>query len=300
MISTGYKEVSCGVCLSTDKRILFPDTLQGKSPNFDYNFTPNHSLTYQTVRCLKCTHVYSTPLPNDIWKNYVSVEDQSYLKQQKSRFATSKKLCNVLRKHVPSGRLLDIGCATGDFMTIAKEFYQCEGLELSSWSAELAKSKGFKIHSEFLSAIKQSQVYDVITLWGVIEHFEYPRREVREMFRLLKPGGIVAIWTGDIDGFCSRILGKKWWNIQGQHIQDFSKRSLTKLYNEAGFEKEWIGTYPATMSRDAIMLSMGRYPTICKPTFPIIRKLFSPDFTLTLALPGEMFAIFRKPKNEAK
>ncbi len=291
------KDVPCGVCQSTEYKVLYPETLNGRTPNFDYNFTPSHSLGYQTVRCLRCTHVYSTPLPVNIWKNYVSVEDQAYLRHQKSRLATSKKLCATLTTFVPKGKLLDIGCATGDFMTVAKEFYQPEGLELSTWSADLARSKGFTVHSKFLSQFDQGPTYDVITLWGVIEHFENPRLEVREMFRLLKPGGIVAMWTGDVDGLCSKILGKKWWNIQGQHIQDFSKRSLTKLFVEAGYEKAWIGTYPAQMSRDAIMLSMGRYPAVCKFTFPIIKKLFSPDFSMTLALPGELFAIYRKPLN---
>ena len=292
---TTYNDLPCPVCDSKENTVLYPDTLNGQMPNFDYKFTPDHHRTFQTVRCARCRHVYSSPLPSDIWKNYLAVVEQDYLQHSSCRVATSDKVCAVLRRHVPGGRLLDIGCATGDFLSVAQRFYNVEGLELSEWSAKLARERGFTIHSKFLSEFTQASLYDVVTLWGVIEHFESPRDEIRQVFRLLKPGGIVALWTGDVDGLCSRLLGKRWWNIQGQHIQDFTKSSLTMLFQNIGFQKTWIGRYPYVMSRDAILLSLGRYPAVHNAVRPVVRKVLSPRFHLTVALPGELFAVFRKP-----
>jgi SAM-dependent methyltransferase len=295
MTQTDYQEISCPVCTHAKQKLIFPDTLEGKTPNFDYKFSAQHHRTYKIVRCPQCGHAYSSPLPLDMWKNYVSIVDEAYLKNATSRKATSQKICKRLLRYAPSGKLLDIGCATADFLDVAKEHYSVEGLELSSWSATIARSRGFKIHGSFLSEIEPPAQYDVITLWGVIEHFESPLKEANQIARLLKPGGILALWTGDMDGMFSKMMGKAWWNIQGQHIQYFTKSSLTRMMKEAGLKKEWIGLYPYVMSRDAILLSLGRYKAAHRITEPIMTKILPADFHMTVALPGELFAIFRKP-----
>ena len=284
----------CPICRSQTLRELFPDTLNGETPCFDYNFSPRHHRTFRTVRCLTCTHVFSSPIPDNIWQNYVSVQDEAYLRHEHCRLATAQVVCSRLKQLKPSGRLLDIGCATGDFLRHARQYYDVEGLELSAWSADIARKQGFKVHSTFLSDIKASGAYDLITLWGVIEHFQDPVLEVKQMHRLLRMDGIVALWTGDIDGICSKILGKKWWNIQGQHIQDFSRSSLKRLFENHGFKEVWVGIYPCVMSREAILLSMGRYPNIYKWVAPMLRAIIPDSWKFHISVPGELFAVFKK------
>jgi len=265
---------------------------------FDYNFSPQHNLTYQIVRCCSCSHVYASPLPNNLWENYSSVSDKAYLKNQQSRYATAEKIIKKIKHNCSQGRLLDVGCATGDFLFIAQKYYQVEGLELSSWSTKITRQRGFKVHSCFLKDISKNNYYDIITLWGVIEHFENPRQEIKSIFKLLKPGGVVCLWTGDIDCFLSRLLGKKWWYIQGQHIQLFSRRSLFRLFKEHGFKSKYLGRYPYVMSIQAISKSIKRYPIFSQIFAPLINALFSPGHQITISLPGEMLAIFQKPINQ--
>ena len=289
-----YKEISCPVCGCETKKVLYPDTLGGGSPKFDYNFSPEHNKTYRIVRCKDCFHVYISPLPMNLWENYISVVDQLYLKNQKTRYMTAEKVIKRIRRFCPEGRLLDVGCATGDFLHIAQEYYKVEGLEISRWSAQLARERGILIHENLLDEVKGDCLYDVITLWGVIEHFENPQRDVQHVFRLLKPNGVVCLWTGDVDCLLSRALGKKWWHYQGQHVQMFTEASLSKLFREAGFKKEWMGMYPYVMNIESILRSLGRYPIVSKIANKLIGKTGFLNHNVTIMLPGEMFAIFRK------
>ena len=284
----------CPICGSNDHRLLYPDTLKNDFPRFGYEFSAGHTRTYRIVMCENCGHAYCSPRPLDIWKHYHDVEDKAYLGCQPQRISTARKVLKKMLQFKKSGRLLDIGCATGDFLSVARDFYEVEGLELSRWTSRIALGRGLIVHSCTLDALKPAKPYDVMTLWGVIEHFEDPAREIQKMARLLNQGGYVCLWTGDIKSIPSKVLGKKWWYVQGQHIQYFSQRSLRKIFSQNGFEHVWSGLYPYVMTMDSISGSLNRYPLIGKLSKYVLKQPFLSSRMLTLALPGEMFAIFRK------
>lgn len=284
----------CPICGSSRFKVLYPDTLKGALPCFGYNFSPAHNLTYRIVLCRDCEHAYSSPRPVSLGQNYQSFEDPVYLADWEQRVATARKVVKRLRRHLSSGRLLDIGCSTGDFLSVAQEFYQVEGLELSSWGANIARSRGFIVHDCELGRMQTELPYDLVTIWGVIEHFEFPSREVANISRLVREGSLVCLWTGDVKSLPSRLLGKKWWYIQGQHIQLFSRRSLRKVFNDNGFDEVRIELYPYVMTWRSISQSLNRYPLIGMVAKYIFNLPLLSNRTITLLMPGEMFAIFRK------
>jgi 2-polyprenyl-3-methyl-5-hydroxy-6-metoxy-1,4-benzoquinol methylase len=87
------------------------------------------------------------------------------------------------------------------------------------------------VHTEYLDSLekKKPEHYDVVSLLGVIEHFADPLKELKHIRGLMKPDGVVVIWTGDVNSITSRVLGRKWWYWQGQHIQYFTHESLVAL-----------------------------------------------------------------------
>jgi ubiquinone/menaquinone biosynthesis C-methylase UbiE len=294
MNAVGNSPIPCPVCGSNDQRTLYDDTLGDDLPPFDYAFSPEHMRTYRVVRCNSCSHAFCILPGNNIWKNYKSVVDAEYLSREEAHLLTARNVVKVMGKYIPSGKLLDIGCATGDFLTIAQEQYSVEGLELSEWSSEIAKKRGFTIHTCTISELPLEEKYDIVTLWGVIEHFESPAPEIAKISRIVRPGGYVFLWTGDIDSWLARLLGKNWWYIQGQHIQFFSNKSLDRLFSDAGFTPVACEKYPFTTNLNSLSKSVFRYRILRPLAKILLQNRFIRDRVITLRLPGEMLAVYRK------
>lgn len=287
-------EFDCPLCGSKRSTTVYPDTLRGALPEFGYDFGPRHGAHYRVVRCPDCSHAYCSPRHPDMFRNYVDVEDPAYLKNQEQRIATAMRVIPAIVKFKAGGRLLDIGCSTGDFLELAGTVYDAEGLELSGWAADAAQRRGLTVHRCTLEEFKPTAPYDVITLWGVIEHFEFPARELTNLDRLLAPDGLVCLWTGDFDSVFSKVLGERWWYVQGQHIQYFTRRSIERLFRSHGFALVSRSRYPYVMSFGAIAKSLARYPGIGRVFAAFVSLLGIGQRQITIRLPGEMFLIFRK------
>jgi 2-polyprenyl-3-methyl-5-hydroxy-6-metoxy-1,4-benzoquinol methylase len=286
------------VCGSGDAVVRHAATIEDpRQVSFSYTFSPEHTRTFQALRCERCTHVYCFPLPPDLASHYRDVVDEEYLAHSRSRRLSAEAVLGGLRARGASGRLLDVGCATGDWLVAAREAgFEAEGLELSEWSARIARERGFVIHQMRLEALAAERpgTFDLITLMGVIEHFERPRDEVRHLRRLLKPGGRLVLWTGDVDSSTSRILGRKWWYWQGQHIQYFTKASLRRLLRDEGLDPVEVRLFPFAATLATIANSLRRYRLQ-----PVLTWLLTPFFRIKpvwfLRLPGEMLATARAP-----
>jgi ubiquinone/menaquinone biosynthesis C-methylase UbiE len=294
MAESEVKDVPCPVCGSADQKTLFEDTLGNDLPPFDYAFSPDHMRTYRIVKCRSCSHAFAILPHENIWENYQSVVDKEYLSRQEAHILTAKKVTEVLTRYIPGGKLLDIGCATGDFLSVAQEAYAVEGLELSEWSSKIARNRGFTIHSCSIGELPERADFDIVTLWGVIEHFESPQAEVGKICRIVRPGGFICLWTGDIDSWLARLLGKKWWYIQGQHIQFFSKKSLDTLFSINGCKRITIETYPFTTSLGSFSKSLYRYRLLQPLVKILLENRWTRDIVITLQIPGEMLAIYQK------
>lgn len=287
-------EYDCPVCGSNNPIMVYPDTLGAALPKFGYDFGPGHCAHYRVVRCRNCTHGYCSPRHPDIFRNYIDVEDHAYLKNHEQRISTALRVIAKIREFKAGGRLLDIGCSTGDFLDVARKTHVVEGLELSDWAADAAERRGLAIHRRQLADFEPSAPYDVITLWGVIEHFEFPQQDLARVSRLLAPGGLVCLWTGDFDSVFSRALGERWWYILGQHIQYFTRRSIERLFREQGYTLISSSLYPYVMSLNTIAKSLARYPPVERIFRRLISQLGIGHWNVTVRLPGEMFLIFRK------
>lgn len=284
------KRKECPICKNKTFKEILPNTLKGEYPVFGYKFTPKHTKTYKIIQCLFCYHQFANPIHDNIYKKYKEIIDTAYTAQTHDNELSAKKVLKEIKKIKQKGKLLDIGCSTGDFLNIAQKHYTTEGLELCNWATKIAKNRGHKIHQTLIKNHKGK--YDIITLWGVIEHFENPKEEIQNIYRLLNKNGIVALWTGDNSSILARILKKKWWYYQGQHIQIFSHKSINKLFADQEFKLIYNETYPKVMSIKSIINSLQRYPLLGK----IAKRTLKPfqNLTLTLKLNGEMYKIYQK------
>jgi SAM-dependent methyltransferase/spore coat polysaccharide biosynthesis predicted glycosyltransferase SpsG len=208
-------------------------------------------------RCPDCKTLYmirSSPPPIEYAGDYFfDFYKQQYGKTYLEDFAHLKTLgkgrIRRIRRllHGREGReerLLDIGCAYGPFLSAAAEAgFSPAGIDPAEDAVRFVKEK-LKIpafRGFFPDPIRQITLRDrsflVITLWYVIEHFEDLRRVLREINRLLKPGGILAFATPSFAGISARKSGKLFLEKSPpDHWTILDPRHIRPLLGRYGFQ----------------------------------------------------------------
>jgi SAM-dependent methyltransferase len=287
----------CVICGGSDLDEVRPADIERLDQvSFSYSFRPEHTRTFRVVRCASCTHVFCAPLPARVTESYHDVVDEEYLKHAESRRLAAAAVLRTVAAHTSGRRLLDVGCATGDFLEAGREAgFVGEGVELSSWSCAIARERGFTVHEESLAAFaaRGAPPFDVVTLVGVIEHFPDPLAELHNIATLLRPGGLVVIWTGDVSAWLPRLLGRRWWYWQGQHIQYFTQASLARASRLAGLDPVVTERYPFAATAGTITNSLRRYP-LHGALSAAARLAFRVKPIIYLRLSGEMLFLARR------
>ena len=145
-------------------------------------------------------------------------------------------------------RLLDVGCSSGALLRVAKECgYDASGAEPARQAADTARALGFEVFPGFLQDARfPDNHFDVITLFEVIEHLLDPQELLVEILRILKPGGILLIGTGNAGSWTVGFMGADWeyFDIRshGGHISFFNPKSMRILAEKCGFEVDQIST----------------------------------------------------------
>lgn len=234
-------EVPCNLCGCTDFVQLYPSTLAERPPLQDLCActSTGYGLCGPIVRCVECGLVLQNPqpVPEDLLAGYQDVVDLRYDAEREGRLHTFSQSLRELEQHASPGRLLDVGAYLGVFVEVARDHgWDAEGLEPSRWAAEVAQSRALAVQCGSIDTLECDASYDVVTMWDVIEHLADPLGGLKHLRGLLKPGGILALSTMNVDALIARILGRRWpWYMQ-MHLYYFSRHSLRNAVERAGFE----------------------------------------------------------------
>jgi SAM-dependent methyltransferase len=162
-----------------------PGTLVALTPDFG-----------RLVRCASCALLYKDPLPTEgIRRHY----DDVYRRDTVSEHIDQRRrelFRGFLADIRPFGgrRLLDVGCGSGEFLTMASEQgWTADGIEISRQGAALARRRGLAVHDA--PDDLPGDHYDVVTLWNVVDFFLRPVEEMRALHRVMAPGGLVFVRT---------------------------------------------------------------------------------------------------------
>jgi len=137
--------------------------------------------------------------------------------------------------------LLDLGCGDGRFLGVLGRFFPKKmiyGVEPDPEGALIVGQKGFVVFDKVLSKCGfKSDFFKVITAFHVVEHFTDPIEEIREIGRVLKPGGYFVAFTPNIRSWGFKIGGKDWWGFDSPyHTVLWSPELLGKFLEDNGFE----------------------------------------------------------------
>ena len=163
---------------------------------------------------------------------YREMADETYLVEERGRRRTARRLLDLLGAHVPSGRLLDVGCGYGLLLDEARSRgYDVEGIELSSAAARYARARlGLRVLETSLEdPMLDGERYDAIAMVDVLEHVDDPVAALERVRSLLAPGGALLIATPDPSSFVARIAGRRWWCYLPAHYCLIPRGTLLKL-----------------------------------------------------------------------
>lgn len=195
---------------------------------------------------------------------------------------------NLVIKHGTKSfpRVLDVGCGKGYFVhTLKENGIEAEGIDISQSAVTHAtnvlgvKAKNGKIN-DYVSEWRES--YDVITLWATIEHLINPLEVIDDIYKCLKPGGILLCDTGLGDACCEKYLpGHSQWYDAPQHLFVFSRQGLLTLIENAGF-KVLITDTNSERSLMRRFIKVLRHTLICLFGFVVLTPLLGRDGFFTM------------------
>lgn len=139
------------------------------------------------------------------------------------------------------GRLLDVGCGTGEQAAWLRDNlpgWSVEGVEINGHAARMWRSVlGLKVYEGDLTqlGLKPSS-YDMISFCHSLEHVFSPRATLREAWCLLRPGGWLGIEVPDIGSREARWAAGRWYHLVVPfHLYHFNAETLSRLVRETGF-----------------------------------------------------------------
>ena len=142
-------------------------------------------------------------------------------------------------KVVKNGKYLDIGCGIGYFSLVMKYLgMKPYGIEPVDFNHELAYNYRLNISNCTLEEAKyKDEYFDFITLNHVFEHVPRPSETMKEIYRILKPGGHLVIAVPVSDSLASKVFGKYWAQLDTpRHLYLFSTGVLKKYAEKYNFD----------------------------------------------------------------
>jgi len=220
--------INCNICNTDETRLI---TIQND---------------YRVVQCKNCGLVYVNPRPTQetligLYNDYHQrngKDEHTWARLMKMNFRNVSALLN--RMFPEKGKILDIGCGYGHFITLMKNYgWTASGIEPSSRTLGYAKSKGLVVFETTIDdAIFPESSFDVVTAFYVLEHLFDPLSALKKILAMLRPRGVVILrvpHSTPIVKFLDLFNIKNTLYDLPFHMYDFSPNTIRRLLEKAGF-----------------------------------------------------------------
>jgi SAM-dependent methyltransferase len=141
-------------------------------------------------------------------------------------------ICNSLGTKQPA--ILDVGCGTGANLELLSEFGRAEGVDVSLDALAFCRQRGLENvrHGEAEKLPFTDGSFDLVTALDVVEHLDDDLAGLKEMHRVLRPGGSALLF---VPAFMFL------WGVQddvSNHRRRYTLKDLKQTVRAAGFEIE--------------------------------------------------------------
>jgi SAM-dependent methyltransferase len=222
---------------------------------------------FEILRCPRCGMGCTMPkLPSDQLGRYYpdayyGLDENILMEAGRASRLFRQDRMNRIQRYVSSGRLIDIGSGTGMFLKTAREYgFDVEGLELSKKAATFGNAtweldiKQGNLHESVFPPDR----YDVVTLWHVFEHLHDPLVAIRQLYDMVKPGGMLVVAVPNFTSIQARLFRARWFHLDvPRHLFHHTPDSIGMIAKAAGFktieinffsrEHNWAGILGSVM-----------------------------------------------------
>ncbi len=209
---------------------------------------------YQLARCTRCHYTFLA----DPWLEFEKIYDDRYYAGQGAdplvdyRFelehpersirqyewrGISTLVADLLGGPDPGRRWLDFGCGNGGLVRHLRSTNAAEAFGFDEGSITAAAGARGVPTLDGADLDRLGGSFDVVTAIEVIEHTLDPVAELRRMRRMLRPGGLLFLTTGNAEPFAKRLTHWK-YVIPELHISYFEPSTLERALVDAGFRPE--------------------------------------------------------------
>lgn len=228
----------CPICQSNE----IPELLQVK----DFFLSQENFVICQ---CKQCGFKFTNPRPN---QNSIGVyyKSDNYYSHSNSKSGiipgiyqwvrnyTLKKKYLLISKFSKKGTILDIGCATGQFLhQFKKQGWNCVGIEPNDEAREFAvKNYSLDVQKGDLENFP-SQSFGVITMWHVLEHVHDLKNTMTQLKRIVNSDGVLFIALPNIESWDANHYKEYWAGLDvPRHLYHFGRNNVEELFNNYGFK----------------------------------------------------------------
>lgn len=254
--------------------------------------------------CSSCGFIFTNPIPDItmLGEYYKSDQYISHSDTKKglisrlyhwARKISVKKKWSLIEDYVARGTILDFGCGTGYFLSHANtKKWLCVGVEPDAGARAIAMDKVKQVYN---SLPNECPVFNVITLWHVLEHIPNLKEQLSHLIQNLESNGIIIIAVPNPKSFDAGFYGKDWaaYDVP-RHLYHFKQTQMLDLLQSFGLKHLKTIGMPAD-SFYVSLLTEQRRNTIwalpkafCIGLFSNLRARFTSEYS-------SLIYIFKKP-----
>ncbi len=269
------KQVRCAICETFDNYdVIYPPNFREDLIDeriFSARRRPDR-LHFRIVKCRGCSLVYSNPVIDNeklelFYRHSKFTYDDYiyYIKKTYEYYLT--RAANLVKRD----NFLEIGCGPGFLLQVALEigFKWVCGVEPSSDAITRASDKiRDRIKNDsFRAGLYEENSFDLVAFFQTLDHIPDPNLFLKDVFRVLKPGGIVLALNHDVEALSATILGERSPIIDIEHTFLYNKRTMRQIFEKHGFRivelESAFNVYPIGLWLRMLPIPRGLDSIIC-------------------------------------